>query len=57
MTVFLKKGSSSLEIKNIFKKLMKSNNKKGMDASKYCGKISLKVDALIIQKNLRDEWR
>ena len=37
----------------ILKKLRK---KKGVNTKKYCGTIKLKEDALLIQKQLRDEW-
>jgi len=29
---------------------------KGVNALKYCGKIKLKEDPLLIQKKLRNEW-
>jgi len=31
--------------------------KEGVDVLKFCGKIKLKKDALVIQKQLRNEWQ
>jgi len=53
MVTIIKKGCSK---KSILKLLMKINSKRGLDAFKYCGKIHLKMDALLIQKKLRNEW-
>jgi hypothetical protein len=54
MVLILKKGASKKEIESI-EKLLK--NKEGIDVMKYCGKIKLKEDALLIQKTLRNEWQ
>ena len=54
MVLVLKKGASKREIESIEKKL---KNKGGTDVMKYCGKIKLKEDALMIQKSLRNEWQ
>jgi len=54
MVLVLKKGASKREIEILEKKL---KNKNGIDVMKYCGKIKLKEDALVIQKRLRDEWQ
>ncbi len=32
-------------------------SKKTINTLKYCGTLSLKIDALTIQKQLRDEWK
>lgn len=53
MVLVLKKGASKQSMTSIMKKLKK---KKGVDTKKYCGTIKLKEDALLIQKQLRDEW-
>jgi ribonuclease HIII len=53
MVLVLKKGASQKQIDSIAKKL---KNKSGIDVLKYCGKIKLKEDALMIQKKLRNEW-
>ena len=54
MVLVLKKGASKKEMLSIAKKLYKST---GVDTKKYCGIIKLKEDALLIQKQMRDEWR
>ena len=53
MVLVLKKGASKKQIDSLVKKLKTS---KGVDVSKYCGAIKLKIDALTIQKKLRNEW-
>lgn len=53
MVLVLKKGASKQRMSAILKKLQ---TKKGVDTKKYCGTIKLKQDALVIQKQLRDEW-
>ncbi len=53
MVLILKKGASKREIESLEKRL---KNKSGIDVMKYCGKLKLKKDALMIQKELRDEW-
>lgn len=30
---------------------------KGLDTKKYCGKLKIEEDPLMIQKRLRDEWK
>lgn len=54
MVLILKKGASKKEIEAIEKKLKHS---KGVDTQKYCGKIKLAEDSLLIQKGFRDEWQ
>ncbi len=53
MVTVIKKGS---ERKVIEKALSKIKSKKKFDAYKYCGKVKLKEDPLIIQKRMRNEW-
>ena len=52
------------EIKNKTKKKhitrikrAKSSKPEGVDTLKYCGRIKLKEDPLVIQKTLRNEWQ
>ncbi len=54
MVLVLKKGASKKEIQQIEKKL---TLRKSFDLAKYCGKVKLKEDPLVIQKTLRDEWK
>ena len=56
MVTTLKKGATKNNIKSILEKLAKESKPKGINAYKYCGKITLKEDALILQKELRNEW-
>jgi hypothetical protein len=55
MVLTLNKNSTKKQIALIEKKL-RSNNKSGFNAKKYCGVINFKEDGLSIQKQLRDEW-
>lgn len=58
MVLVLKKGDNLAKIEKLIKKLVQRDKKKGVDISKYAGKLtSLKEDALKLQKKLRDEWR
>jgi hypothetical protein len=54
MVAVIKRGLSPLKIRKVLKKIEK--NKKPFDASKYCGIIKIKEDALKTQKKLRNEW-
>lgn len=54
MVIVLKKGRSK-QILMLLKQ--KGKNKKGVNTKKYCGAIHLKQDALLIQRELRNEWR
>ena len=56
MVLVLKEGASKKEIAAIEKILFRPKAKSGFDAHKYNGVISLKEDALEIQKRLRNEW-
>lgn len=55
MVAIIKRGLSPLKIKKVLKKIEK--NKKTFNASKYCGVIKFKEDALKTQKKLRNEWK
>lgn len=57
MVKILKKGATKKKIKTIMESFSKTSNSKGVNVYKYVGKISLKEDALIIQKQFRDEWQ
>lgn len=56
MVTILRPGATKKSIKNIFENLAKELKPKGVDIYKYVGKISLKRDALTIQRELRNEW-
>jgi hypothetical protein len=49
------KSSDSLD--KIRKIIQAVDDKSGVDTEKYCGTIKLKKDPVIIQKELRDEWK
>ncbi len=55
MVAILKQGASKRNVREILKTLWQTKSP-GIDAYKYCGSISLKKDALAIQKELRNEW-
>lgn len=56
MVITIKRGASKKSIKNIWENLAKDLKPKGVDVYTFVGKISLKKDALEIQKNLRSDW-
>ncbi len=56
MVTILKKGATKEHIRRIRARLSKKSKAPGVKAYKYAGKISLKEDALDIQKKLRNEW-
>lgn len=56
MVVVIKKSASKKEIKKALQDLSKSKSKKGIDISKYCGKVNFNEDGLTLQKKWRDEW-
>jgi hypothetical protein len=53
MTI-LKDKEKKKEVNAILKKIQPE---KGLDAKKYCGKLSLDMDPLNYQKKSRDEWK
>ena len=53
MVFILKKGTTKESIEILLRKV---GSKKGVNTHKYCGILKLKKDALLIQKELRDEW-
>lgn len=56
MVMTIKQGATKKSIKIILDSLAKELKPKGVDVYKYVGKISIKKDALDIQKALRNEW-
>tara|TARA_B100001063_G_scaffold212117_2_gene210868 strand:- start:25971 stop:26144 length:174 start_codon:yes stop_codon:yes gene_type:complete len=56
MVIELKKGSDKQAIERLLAKLRKQKLKKGLDALKYAGTLSITEDGLKLQKRLRDEW-
>jgi hypothetical protein len=56
MVMTIKQGATKKSIRRILENLAKELKPKGVDVYKYVGKISLKKDALNIQKELRGEW-
>jgi len=56
MVTVLRQGDTKKSIRSILEKLAKEIKPIGVDVYKYCGKISLKKDALKIQRELRNEW-
>jgi len=55
MVVVIKKGDSIEKINKLLAKLQ-AKAKKGLDAKKFSGTLSSKIDGLEFQKKLRDEW-
>ena len=53
MVTVIKKGTDRISIQ---KALENISVRKGMNAFKYCGKVKLEKEPLMIQKNLRNEW-
>lgn len=56
MVITIRRGASRKSILNKLETIAKEIKPKGIDTHKYLGKISLKKDALTIQKELRNEW-
>ena len=56
MVMVLRQGATKKSIRTILENLSKELKLKGVDVYKYVGKISLKKDALNIQRELRNEW-
>jgi hypothetical protein len=57
MVMTIKQGATKKSIKNLLNSLAKDLKPKGVNVYEYVGKISLKNDALKIQRELRDEWK
>lgn len=56
MVTVLRQGATKKSIRTILENVAKELKPKGVDVYKYVGKISLKKDALNIQRELRNEW-
>ena len=57
MVMILKKGSDKKSIELLRSKLVDLKPKRrGIDAYKYCGVITLQGSPVDIQKNMRSEW-
>lgn len=57
MVVIIKKSDSIQEMNRKLKKLGFMNKSKGgIDARKFCGTLSTKIDGLEFQKRMRAEW-
>jgi hypothetical protein len=54
MVTIIKKGTSGKEIRIALRK--RALKHKGPDLRKYCGCIRLDIDAVLIQKDMRNEW-
>ena len=57
MVTVLRQGATKKSIRTILENVAKDLTQKGVDVYKYVGKISLKKDALNIQRELRNEWK
>lgn len=57
MILILKKGAKKEYMEELMNKLSEVIHSKAIDTYKFCGKIKLKEDALIIQKERRGEWK
>lgn len=57
MVTVLRQGATTKTIKSVFEKFIKQIKPTGVDTYKFCGKISLKKDALKIQREFRNEWK
>ena len=55
MVTTLKYGSRKESISRLLTKIAKGTGR-GFDAHKYSGVLNLKVDPVVFQKTLRDEW-
>ncbi len=56
MVAVIQQGSDRKAIDVILAKLFKKRKGKGIDAKRYCGVLTLKEDALELQRTMRDEW-
>ena len=52
----IKQGATKKSIKKILENITKEIKPKGVDVYKYVGEIRLKMDALNLQRELRNEW-
>jgi len=57
MVTVLKYGADKNKIRSLLERLKNQKSKSGIDAYKYCGVISLAEEPLLIQKEMRNEWK
>lgn len=57
MVVILKSGESKKNMQKLMEQLSKMKSSKNFDAKKFCGVLKLKEDPLVLQKELRNEWK
>jgi hypothetical protein len=57
MTVIIEKNVGKKEFEKILLSFREKKTAKGVDTSKHCGVIKLDKDPLVIQKEMRDEWK
>jgi len=56
MVTVIKKGTPIAEIVKILNRITTPSNR-GIDSTKYAGKLKLGIDPVKYQKSLRDEWQ
>ena len=57
MVTIIKQGSTRERIKALLEAMRKNRKpKKGVDTFKYSGTLTLEMDPMEIQRQLRDEW-
>lgn len=57
MTVVLKKKINKKDFQKIINSIVSAKQSKGVDTLKHCGVINLQKDPLLIQKEMRSEWK
>jgi len=57
MVTVLKYGADKKKIRSLLERLKNQKSNSGIDAYKYCGVISLAEEPLLIQKEMRNEWK
>jgi len=56
MVIVIKKSEKKKDIEKKIRASLQTKSEKLFKASKYCGKVKFNMDALSIQKKLRNEW-
>lgn len=56
MTFIINKKTTKKEFVKLLSSIKKSKKTNGIDLFKHCGVITLKKDALQIQKEMRNDW-
>jgi hypothetical protein len=57
MIAIINKNTGIKEFKKILISFAKNRAVKGIDTSKYCDTIKLSIDPLVIQEEMRNEWK